>query len=80
MSIQQSEVDGLTVVPAPAPSAWFPGSPELGLDGRLELAILDSANQVAVREVRYPNGPALLLSVPEWNRLLGLGAELVDLR
>ena len=80
MSTQQSEVDGLTVVPVPAPSVWFPGTPEIGLDDRLELAILDAADRVAIRETRHPSGPALLISVPEWNRLLGLGAELVDLR
>ena len=100
MTLQQSDVDGLTVVPVPTPSVWFPGTPENGVDDRLELARLgpaaaedspdqitldpgelpSSLDRIAVREVRYPTGPALLFTLPEWNNLLGREPNLVDLR
>jgi hypothetical protein len=35
---------------------------------------------VAVRDARYPAGPVLLFSVPEWNTLLGREPDLVDVR
>jgi hypothetical protein len=88
MSSQHTDVDDVTVVarpaPQPAPEAWFTGTPEDGVDARLELATLiagsDSGDQVAVRDAQHPAGPALLFSLPEWNALHGREPELVDLR
>jgi hypothetical protein len=93
MTLQQSDVDGLTVVPVPTPSVWFPGTPENGVDDRLELARLGPADpedgsaldpaaldRIAVRETRYPTGPALVFTVPEWDSLIGREPSLVDLR
>jgi len=81
---QRTDVEGLTVVSQAAAASWFTGTSEDGVDARLELATLiaasDSGDRVAVRDARYPGGPALLFSLSEWNALHGREPDLVDLR
>jgi hypothetical protein len=57
MTLQQSDVDGLTVVPVPTPSVWFPGSPENGVDDRLELARLGPATTPESPQSPETNAP-----------------------
>jgi hypothetical protein len=90
MSSQQMDVADLTVVSAsPLPLSWQPGSPDDGLDDRLEFAQVrggvddptdDPLERIAVREARHPAGPNLLFSWGQWQALLGHEPNLVDLR
>jgi hypothetical protein len=85
MTTQQTDVSDLAVLAGSA-QQWSPGTPQEGVDDRVELARMSAAARVAVREARHPNGPALLFDLPDWQALVGVRAqpqaqpELVDLR
>ncbi len=80
MTSQHTETMDLSVVADPAPQAWSAGTPDDGLDARLEIARLDAEAQVMIRDRRYPTAPALVFSLPGWKALLDGEPELVDLR
>jgi hypothetical protein len=83
MTSQRTHVPNLTVAldpPSVPARVWSPGNPEDGVDRRVELALLDSGTQVAVRDPRHPAGPALLFSLDGWNALLGQNRTFLDLR
>ena len=80
MTSQHTDTADLSVIADPAPQVWSSATPADGLDGRLEIAWLDSEARIAVRDSRYPTGPALVFSRDKWNSLLGGEPELVDLR
>ena len=80
MTSQHTDTADLSVVADPAPQVWLAGAAKDGLDARLEVAWLESEAQVAVRDSRYPTGPALVFSRDGWTALLGGAPELVDLR
>ncbi|GLY28613.1 hypothetical protein Kisp02_19780 [Kineosporia sp. NBRC 101731] len=81
MTTQRSgEVTDLSVVIDPATTTWVAGRSQEGLDDRLEVAVLEPGNRVAVRDVTHPAGPALVFSSAEWQGLLGGRPSLVDLR
>ena len=80
MTSQHTDIDDLSVVTDEAPQVWFKGSENEGLDARLEIAHLDADTRIAVRDSRHPTGPALIFSTDDWNALLGIKTDLVDLR
>ena len=80
MTSQHTDTADLSVTADPAPQVWSTGTPEAGVDARLEIAWLDSETRVAVRDSRYPAGPALVFSRDGWKALLGGEPDLVDLR
>jgi Domain of unknown function (DUF397) len=80
MTSQHTDISDLSVVAEPAPQVWLSATTEAGLDGRLEIARLDSGRRVAVRDSRFPGSPALLFTAAGWQALLGPAPELVDLR
>lgn len=80
MTSQRTDTADLSVVADPAPQVWSTGTPDDGLDARLEIARLDAEARIAIRDSRYPGGPALVFSQASWNALLGGRPELVDLR
>ena len=80
MTSQHTDTADLSVVVDPAPQIWSAGTVDDGLDARLEVAWLDSESRIAVRDRRYPAGPALVFTRDSWNALLGGEPELVDLR
>ena len=80
MTSQHTDTSDLSVVIAPAPHIWSTGTPDDGLDARLEIARLDAEARVMIRDRRYPNGPALVFSLAGWKALLSGEPELVDLR
>jgi hypothetical protein len=65
---------------AGSPQQWAAGTPKDGVDDRVELARISAATRVAVRDARYPTGPALLFELPDWQALIGHGPDVVDLR
>jgi hypothetical protein len=80
MTSQQTDVTDLTVLAGSA-QQWSAGTPQDGVDDRVELARMGTAARVAVRDARYPNGPALLFDLPDWQALVGRAEpDLVDLR
>ncbi len=62
------------------PQVWSTATAADGLDSRLEIALLDGETRIAIRDSRYPSGPALVFSRDSWTALLGGEPELVDLR
>jgi hypothetical protein len=81
MTTQPTEnVSDLSLVAEPSAPLWSMGTPTDGVDDRLELALLDSGTRMAVREVRNPSGPALLLALSDWQTLIGAQPDQVDLR
>jgi hypothetical protein len=80
MTSQHTDTSDLSVVADAATQVWSPGSPDDGLDARLEIAKLDAEARVVIRDSRYPTGPALVFSQAGWTALLGGEPELVDLR
>ena len=78
MNTQQTDVSDLALL-AGSPQQWAAGTPKDGVDERVELARISAAARVAVRDARYPTGPALLFELPDWQALIG-GPDLVDLR
>jgi hypothetical protein len=80
MTSQHTEISDLSVVVDPAPQVWTPATADDGLDGRLEIALLDAESRVAVRDRRHPTAPALVFSRADWKALIGGETELVDLR
>jgi hypothetical protein len=79
MTTQHTDVSDLTVLVG-AQQQWAPGTVQDGVDERVELARINAAAQVAVRDARYPTGPALLFDLPAWQALVGAGPEVVDVR
>jgi Domain of unknown function (DUF397) len=79
MTTQQTDVSDLAVL-AGAPQQWTTGTAKDGVDDRIELARITAASRVAVRDARYPTGPALLFDLPDWQALTGAAPDLVDLR
>jgi Domain of unknown function (DUF397) len=68
-------------------SQWRPGSHQSGVDDRVEFAHLsgvgaDGGRQVAVRDPRHRDGPALVFSHADWEALCSSagGDTVVDLR
>ena len=80
MTSQRTDISDLSVAADPAPQVWSTGTPDDGLDARLEIARLDAEAQVVIRDSRYPAGPALVFSRAGWSALLGREPDLVDLR
>jgi uncharacterized protein DUF397 len=80
MTSQHTDISDLSVVTDQAPQVWFSGTENEGLDARLEIAYLDARTRVAVRDSRHPTGPALIFTAEDWNALLGVQTDLVDLR
>jgi hypothetical protein len=80
MTSQHTDTSDLSLVADPAPQVWSPGTPDDGLDARLEIARLDAEARIVIRDSRYPTGPALVFSRATWNALIGGKPELVDLR
>jgi hypothetical protein len=88
MTSQHTDISDLSVVAEPALQVWSSGTENHGLDARLEVSRLDAdaataettQARVAVRDSRYPTGPALVFSVESWNALLNGANDLVDLR
>ena len=80
MTSQHTEISDLSVVVDPAPQVWSTATADDGLDARLEIARFDAEARVAIRDRRYPSGPALVFSRADWKALLGAETELVDLR
>ncbi|MCE0535023.1 DUF397 domain-containing protein [Kineosporia rhizophila] len=81
MTTQRSgKVTDLSVVIDPATTTWVPGRSQEGLDDRLEVAVLEPGNRIAVRDATNPAGPALVFSSSDWQGLLGGRPSLVDLR
>lgn len=80
MTSQHTDISDLSVVADPAPQVWSTGSPDDGLDPRLEIARLETEARVVIRDRRYPTGPALVFTRAGWTELLGGEPELVDLR
>jgi Domain of unknown function (DUF397) len=80
MATQQTDVSDLAVRVG-AQQQWAPGTVKDGVDDRVELARVDAAAQIAVRDARHPTGPALLFDLPGWQALVGgTPPDLVDLR
>jgi hypothetical protein len=87
MTTHQSDASS-PAVPADSAPQWSAGTSQDGVDERIELARINAAAQVAVRDARYPSGPALLFNLPDWHALVGVGVgvqpgeqpDLVDLR
>ena len=81
MTTQRSgRVTDLSVVIDPDSTTWVPGRSQEGLDERLEVAVLDPGNRIAVRDAARPTGPALVFAQSDWQGLLGGRPSLVDLR
>jgi hypothetical protein len=80
MTSQHTDMSDLSVIAEPALQVWSSGSEKHGLDARLEVTRLDSEARVAVRDSRYPTGPALVFTEAGWNDLLTDQIDLVDLR
>ncbi|MBT0770483.1 DUF397 domain-containing protein [Kineosporia sp. J2-2] len=81
MTTQRSgKVTDLRVAIDPATTTWVPGRSQEGLDDRLEVAVLEPGDRVAVRDTANPAGPALVFSSAEWQGLLSGRPSLVDLR
>jgi len=83
MTSQHTDISDLSVVAEPTLQVWSSGNENDGLDERLEVSRLDAEateQRVAVRDSRYPTGPALVFSVDDWKALLNGETGLVDLR
>ena len=80
MTSQHTDTADLVVVADPAPQVWSTATADDGLDARLEIARLEAESRIAIRDSRYPGGPALVFSAAEWKALLHGKPELVDLR
>lgn len=81
MTTQRSDkVTDLSVVIDPATTTWVSGRTHEGLDDRLEIAVLEPGDRIAVRDAANPGGPALVFSRADWQGLLGTRPTLVDLR
>jgi hypothetical protein len=81
MTTQRAEnISELSLLTDPSVPTWSSGTPDDGVDARLELAVLGSGMQMAVREARNPGGPTLLFSLADWQTLIGTQPDLVDLR
>lgn len=80
MTSQHTDISDLSVVANPAPQAWSTGTPDDGLDARLEIARLDTDARIVIRDRQYPTGPVLVFSRAGLAALLGGEPELIDLR
>jgi len=81
MTTQRSDrVTDLSVVIDPTTTTWVAGRSHDGLDHRLEIAVLEPGDRIAVRETGNPAGVALVFGAAEWQALLGGRPSLVDLR
>jgi hypothetical protein len=81
MTTQRSgRVTDLSVAIDPATTRWVPGRSQEGLDERLEIAVLDPGDHIAVRDATNPAGLALVFDHADWQGLLNGRPRLVDLR
>ena len=80
MTTQPTDISDLSLVTDRPPEVWSTASAADGLDARLEIAKVDAGTRVAVRDSRFPNGPALVFSTTGWQSLLSGEPDLVDLR
>lgn len=80
MTSRHTDITDLSVVTDTPAEVWSTATSEDGLDARLEIARLESGARIAVRDSRFPFGPALVFTAANWSALFGQAPELIDLR